>query len=166
MRPLAFLAPAAAVIALATVAHAQTQAQAQAPNVTTTLGPRLQEQIEDLGPREVQDQADRLAEEVREALARRNDLNAATVSLVLTDLKPNRPTLQQLSDKPGLDRIRSVGVGGAAVEGEIVTADGRRLPFAYDRFNTSLAEVYGFTTWWEADRVFDRVARKIAEGDL
>lgn len=164
MRPLAFLAPAAAVIALATGAQAQTQAQA--PNVTTTLGPRLQEQIEYLGPREVQDQADRLAEEVREALARRNDLNAATVSLVLTDLKPNRPTLQQLSDKPGLDRIRSVSVGGAAVEGEIVTADGRRLPFAYDRFNTSLAEVYGFTTWWEADRVFDRVARKIAEGDL
>ncbi len=160
MRPLAFFAPAAAVIALAAAA------QAQAPNVAVTLGPKLQEQVEDLGPREVQDQADQLTEEVREALARRNDLNAATVSLVLTDLKPNRPTLQQLSDKPGLDRIRSVSIGGAAVEGEIVTADGRRLPFDYDRFNSSLADVYGFTTWWEADRVFDRVARKIAEGDL
>ena len=160
MRPLAFFAPAAAVIALAAAA------QAQAPNVAVTLGPKLQEQVEDLGPREVQDQAAQLPEEVREALARRNDLNAATVSLVLTDLKPNRPTLQQLSDKPGLDRIRSVSIGGAAVEGEIVTADGRRLPFDYDRFNSSLADVYGFTTWWEADRVFDRVARKIAEGDL
>lgn len=160
MRPLAFFAPAAAVIALATAA------QAQAPNVTVTLGPKLQEQVEDLGPREVRDQADRLAERVREALARRNDLNGTAVNLVLTDLKPNRPTLQQLTDRPGLDRIRSVSIGGAAVEGEIVTADGRSLPFEYDRFNSSLADVYGFSTWWEADRVFDRVARKIAEGDL
>lgn len=160
MRPLAFFAPAAAVIALATAA------QAQEPNVTVTLGPKLQEQVEDLGPREVRDQADRLAERVREALARRNDLNGTAVNLVLTDLKPNRPTLQQLSDKPGLDRIRSVSIGGAAVKGEIVTADGRNLPFEYDRFNSSLADVYGFSTWWEADRVFDRVARKIAEGDL
>ena len=160
MRPLAFFAPAAAVIALATAA------QAQAPNVTVTLGPKLQEQVEDLGPREVRDQADRLAERVREALARRNDLNGTAVNLVLTDLKPNRPTLQQLSDKPGLDRIRSVSIGGAAVKGEIVTADGRSLPFEDDRFNSSLADVYGFSTWWEADRVFDRVARRIAEGDL
>ena len=160
MRPLAFFAPAAAVIALATAA------QAQAPNVTVTLGPKLQEQVEDLGPREVRDQADRLAERVREALARRNDLNGTAVNLVLTDLKPNRPTLQQLSDRPGLDRIRSVSIGGAAVKGEIVTADGRSLPFEYDRFNSSLADVYGFSTWWEADRVFDRVARRIAEGDL
>lgn len=160
MRPLAFFAPAAAVIALATAA------QAQEPNVTVTLGPKLQEQVEDLGPREVRDQADRLAERVREALARRNDLNGTAVNLVLTDLKPNRPTLQQLTDRPGLDRIRSVSVGGAAVKGEIVTADGRSLPFEYDRFNSSLADVYGFTTWWEADRVFDRVARKIAQGDL
>ena len=160
MRPLAFFAPAAAVIPLATAA------QAQEPNVTVTLGPKLQEQVEDLGPREVRDQADRLAERVREALARRNDLNGTAVNLVLTDLKPNRPTLQQLTDRPGLDRIRSVSIGGAAVKGEIVTADGRNLPFEYDRFNSSLADVYGFSTWWEADRVFDRVARKIAEGDL
>lgn len=160
MRPLAFFAPAAAVIALATAA------QAQEPNVTVTLGPKLQEQVEDLGPREVRDQADRLAERVRKALARRNDLNGTAVNLVLTDLKPNRPTLQHLTDRPGLDRIRSVSVGGAAVKGEIVTADGRSLPFEYDRFNSSLADVYGFTTWWEADRVFDRVARKIAQGDL
>ena len=160
MRPLAFFAPAAAVIALATAA------QAQAPNVTVTLGPKLQEQVEELGPREVRDQADRLAERVREALARRNDLNGTAVNLVLTDLKPNRPTLQQLTDRPSLDRIRSVSIGGAAVKGEIVTADGRNLPFEYDRFNSSLADVYGFSTWWEADRVFDRVARKIAQGDL
>lgn len=160
MRPLAFFAPAAAVIALATAA------QAQAPNVTVTVGAKLQEQVEELGPREVRDQADRLAERVREALARRNDLNGTAVNLVLTDLKPNRPTLQQLTDRPSLDRIRSVSIGGAAVKGEIVTADGRNLPFEYDRFNSSLADVYGFSTWWEADRVFDRVARKIAEGDL
>lgn len=164
MRPLAFFAPAAAVIALASAAQAQ--APIQAPNVTVTVGAKLQEQVEELGPREVRDQADRLAERVREALARRNDLNGTAVNLVLTDLKPNRPTLQQLTDRPSLDRIRSVSIGGAAVKGEIVTADGRNLPFEYDRFNSSLADVYGFSTWWEADRVFDRVARKIAQGDL
>ena len=106
MRPLAFFAPAAAVIALASAAQAQ--APVQAPNVTVTVGAKLQEQVEELGPREVRDQADRLAERVREALARRNDLNGTAVNLVLTDLKPNRPTLQQLTDRPSLDRIRSV----------------------------------------------------------
>ena len=45
MRPLAFFAPAAAVIALASAAQAQ--APIQAPNVTVTVGAKLQEQVED-----------------------------------------------------------------------------------------------------------------------
>ena len=48
------------VIALASAAQAQ--APVQAPNVTVTVGAKLQEQVEELGPREVRDQADRLAE--------------------------------------------------------------------------------------------------------
>jgi len=65
---------------------------------------------------------------VTRSLARRYALDAATVNLVLTDLKPNRPTFQQMADTPGLDGINSVSIGGATIEGEIITADGRHIP--------------------------------------
>jgi hypothetical protein len=55
MRSFAFLAPLAMTVALA----APTQAQPEAVNVT--LGPDMRETVRDLGAREVQQQADRLA---------------------------------------------------------------------------------------------------------
>jgi len=156
MRALAFMAPLGLALAMA--------ASAQAQQVTVDIGPDLRRQADVLGEREVREQADRLAEVVSRALDRRGALDGARINLVLTDLRPNRPTFQQMVDRPGLDGMRSVSIGGAAIEGEIVTASGERIPVSYDWFSHSLADVHGFTTWQDADRAYARFAANLAAG--
>ena len=74
--------------------------------------------------------------------------------------------MQQAIDKPGLSIMDSISIGGATIEGEIITADGQRLPVRYSRFSSSLAEVYGYTTWQDADRAYGRLANNLASGRL
>jgi hypothetical protein len=159
MRKLAFLAPLGAVLAVAAG-----PAAADPASINVTLGPDLQDKAEELGERDVRQQADRLAEVVRRALARGGDLDGARIDLVLTDLKPNRPTFEQMAHQPGLDGHRSVSIGGAAIEGQITTADGRVLPVRYDWYSNSIAEVRGYTTWHDADRAYQRLASRLADG--
>ena len=159
MRKLSFFAPLAAVLVFSAA-----PAMAEPALVSVSLGSDLQEKVEDLGAREVQEQADRLAELVGRALAREGDLDGARIELVLTDLRPNRPTFQQLVDRPGLDGQRSISIGGAAIEGQITTADGRTLPVRYDWYSSSLADVHGINTWHDADRAYCRLAVNLADG--
>ncbi len=159
MRKLAALAPLAAVLAFSAA-----PAMAEPALVSVSLGPDLQEKAEELGSRVVQEQADRLAELVGRALARDGELDGARIELVLTDVRPNRPTFQQMADRPGLDGHRSLSIGGATIEGQITTADGRTLPVQYDWYSSSLADVRGIGTWSDADRAYRRLAVNIADG--
>lgn len=160
MRRLAFLAPLALIAGLAV------PAAAQEPRVNVTIGGDLFEEAEDLGQRDIDFQLERLQRVVTRELGRSGALAGAEVNLVVTDLKPNRPTFQQASDRPGLSVFDSLSIGGATIEGEVVTADGRRLPVRYSRYSTSLADVYGYSTWQDADRAYDRLAANLASGRL
>ena len=124
MRNLAFFAPLAAVLAFSAA-----PAMAEPALISVSLGPDLQDKARELGPREVQEQADRLADLVGRALAREGALDGARIDLVLTDVRPNRPTFQQLVDRPGLDGHRSRSVGGAASPVGVMKCDqpGRRI---------------------------------------
>lgn len=159
MRRLAFFAPLAAVLAVAA-----SPALAEPASVNVVIGGDLVDAADDLGRREVQEQADRLAGVVSRALERRGALDGATVDLVLTDLKPNRPTFEQLSQRPGLDGIRSISIGGATIEGQITMADGQVVPVQYDWYSSSLADVYGSTTWNDAERAYQRLAANLVSG--
>ena len=167
MRRFAFFAPLAVAAAAASLAYAEpAQAPNAAPLVTVTVGGDLTKQVEKLGERDVDQQRDELAQTVTRALARSGDYPGAQINLVLTDLKPNRPTMQQTIDRPGLSMFDSISIGGVAIEGEIITADGQRLPVRYSRYTTSLADVFGFNTWEEANRAYDRFASNIVAGRL
>lgn len=163
MRRLAFFAPLGAVVALAG-SPVLAQTLAEPPTINVTLGSDLRAQVEELGERDVSEQATRLVGVVQSTLIDRGALNGATINLVLTDLKPNRPTFQQLVDRPGLDGMRSVSIGGATVEGTITTADGQVFPVKYDWYSNSLADVRGFSTWQDADRAYRRLAVNLADG--
>ena len=160
MRSFAFLAPLAFVAALAAPAFAQ------APQVTVTVGGDLTEEVETLGQRDVDRQLERLQTVVERRLAREGALDGARINLVVTVLKPNRPTMQQATDTPGLSIMDSISIGGATIEGEVITADGQRLPVRYSRFSSSLAEVDGYTTWQDAGRAYDRLASNLVSGRL
>lgn len=159
MRKLAFLAPLAAVLAVAA-----SPAMAEPASINVTVGDDLQKQLEELGPHDVQRQVARLGDVVRRALSRNGALDGAQVDLVLTDLKPNRPTVRQPADQPGLDGLRSLSVGGASIEGQITTADGRIVPVRYDWYSSSLADARGSNTWQDADRAYRVLAVNLAEG--
>lgn len=150
------LPPLAVATALALPAHAQ--------QVSVVLGPELAGKADELGRRDVEDQSATLSRIVGETLTQRNALAGARLQLVLTDLKPNRPTLEQTRRKPGLDPIRSVSIGGASIEGEAVLADGRREPIRFDYYSTSLVDVVGFTTWYDAERAYRLLADRLADG--
>ena len=156
MRKLAFFAPLAATLAAAAIA------QAQAPAVNVVIGPDLQREVEKLGDREVNDQVASLQAEVGKALAQRYP--GATANLVLVDLKPNRPTIEQVRRTPGLDPIRSVSIGGAAIKGEIVLADGETRQVDYAYFSPDLRDVWGYSVWRDADRAFERFGAQIERG--
>ncbi len=167
MRRFAFFAPLAAVAAAASLVHAEpTAGQAPAPQVTVTIGGDLIKDAPKLGERDVREQREDLANTVTRALARSGAYPGAQINLVMTDLKPNHPTMQQTIDRPGLSMFDSVSIGGVAIEGEIITADGQRLPVSYSRYTTSIADVFGFNTWEEANRAYDRFADNIVEGRL
>ncbi|WGM31796.1 hypothetical protein [Brevundimonas sp. NIBR11] len=158
MRPFAFIAPLALAAALAAPAFAQ--------QVTVTVGGDLTDDVEELGHRDVNEQIERLQTVVERRLARDGALEGAQVNLILTDLKPNRPTWRQAADKPGLSIIDSISIGGATIEGEVITADGRRMPVRYSRYSSSLADVQGYTTWQDADRAYARLAGNLVSGRL
>lgn len=159
MRRFAFLAPLALAVGLAAPAVAQ-------PTVNVTIGGDLVDQVETLGQRDVDRQLARLQEVVSRELAGRGALDGAQINLIITDLKPNRPTFQQAADRPGLSVIDSISIGGATIEGEVITADGQRLPVRYARYSPTLADVQGFSTWQDAERAYNRLAANLASGRL
>jgi hypothetical protein len=158
MRNFAFLVPLVLTAALAA------PSQAQPESVNVTLGSEMGDTVRELGAREVREQAARLVDVVRDELDRRGALHGARVDLVLTDLKPNHPTFEQTSRRPGLDMIRSRSIGGATIEGQITTADGQVQPVRYEWYTTSLDDVRGYTTWRDAEVAYSRLADNLAEG--
>jgi hypothetical protein len=90
--------------------------------------------------------------------------NAPTVLRVtLTNAKPNRPTINQLSKEPGLS-YRSFGLGGAEIEAELLSASGQPLGNMQYKFYEDDIRDAAFTgTWTDAHRSFDRFARKAAK---
>ncbi|WP_420471544.1 hypothetical protein [Brevundimonas sp. FT23042] len=157
MRNLAFFVPFAVAATLAGAAAAQ-------PAVTVTLAPELQRDVRDLGQREIQEQVDRLAAVVSRAVADTPALAGARIDLVLTDLKPNRPTFQQTAESPGLDPIRSLSIGGAEIEGAITLADGTEQPVRYRWFSHNITDVRGFAVWQDAERAYQRLGANLAAG--
>jgi len=158
MRRFAFLAPLAATLALAGAAAAQPSA------VIVTVSPDFAKTAEELGQRDVQQQVDDLTATVTRVLTERHALDGARIELTITDLKPNRPTMQQTIAKPSLDPIRSISLGGAAIEGTVTTASGEVHPVKYERYSTTLSDVRGFSTWQDASTAYSRLARNLAEG--
>ena len=154
-----FLLPAALALAFsATAAIAQ-------PAVIVTVGPELHAKAEKTyGVREVDRLAADLQATVERRLARAGALEGARVELVLVDAKPNRPTFKQLGDTPGLS-MQSLGIGGARIEGRVVSADGSVRPIAYRWYENDIREAIGSTTWSDANWTFDRFAHRLAKGD-
>lgn len=131
------------------------------------IGEDLAEKVEDYGQRDIERLVEDLAETVSERLTRDGHVvgDAGEIRIVITleNAWPNRPTRQQLGDRPGLS-IQSLYRGGADVSGVLFDASGEQIAEIDYRWRTlQVTESIGRATWTDAERTFDRFARNLAE---
>ncbi|WP_304176950.1 hypothetical protein [Phenylobacterium aquaticum] len=133
--------------------------------IQVRISPALQvEATKTYGPREVQWLADDLKRLVGQRLDATGVLDGAQVELTLVDAKPNRPTMQQMRDKPGLSYL-SHGVGGARIEGKATSVDGTVTPISYQWYETDIRNSWYQSTWGDAETAFQRLASRLARGE-
>lgn len=158
-----------AVCGIAALAIAQSASAVTLAPVT--FSPEFETELhEDIGTREGEYLRADVEDAVRSALARNGvDVGAGggTIEIVIVDADPNRPTMQQLADRPGLDAIRSVSIGGAELHAVLRAPGGQVLTEVDHRhYNSSLAEFNGIAPaapWSEARRSIRRFAAKVAD---
>lgn len=148
----------AALISAAALAFA---GAASAQTVSVSIGPELQDKADDYGQREL----DFLARDLQSAVEKRVAGAPGRYELVIVDAKPNRPTPQQLSNRPGLSPM-SFGIGGAAIEGAHVAPDGSRTPISYRWYESDIGWARYESTWGDAETAFNKLANRLARGEL
>ena len=139
-------------------------APAFAVTVEARTSPAFQEKLkDDLGVREEKILTDRLSEKVTRVFNQRG-VKADRVVVTIEDAKPNRPTWEQTADKPGLDPMRSISIGGARVTGIAFDASGKEIgKFEYKWYESNIANVIPGATWDDAQKTFDRFASRFAD---
>lgn len=153
-----------ALAAAALLASATTALAAPAV-VNVTVAPELQKKFDKTyGQREARFLTDDLREAVEKRLAKRNAYDGARIEITLVDAKPNRPTFKQMADIPGLS-FQSFGIGGAAIEGRVIAADGTETKVDYKWYESDIRQSHANWVWSDAEWTFDRYARKLARGE-
>lgn len=157
----------AAFCGLAALAYAQSAAAVTVSPIS--FSPEFEEELNDeLGLREGDILRRDVERSVARALAARGVAgNSGTIEITIVDAQPNRPTMGQLGERPGLDYMRSVSIGGAELRAVIRGANGEVLTeVEHRRYNHSLADFHGIPpagTWSEARRAINRFATKVAD---
>jgi hypothetical protein len=99
----------------------------------------------------------------RELTRRGVSADTASIEVTIVDAEPNRPTMQQLFDRPSLD-YSSISIGGAELRATVRGANGATTEVTHRRYNHSLADIVGAaTTWTEARRSIRQFAVKVAD---
>jgi hypothetical protein len=135
--------------------------------VRVTVGVDLERKASEYGARDVEQLRHDLQADVEQALRRKGRLTADGVrlELVITDAMPNRPTYEQSARRPDLS-LRSIGLGGATIEGRETGPDGQTRSLRFRWYEDDLRNETGAATWSDAEQAFDLFARKYADGDL
>lgn len=137
---------------------------ASAMTVEAKISPAFQEKLDkDYGVREAKVLTSYLTSKIESHFTRQG-VKADRVVVTIEDAKPNRPTFEQVSEKPGLDPIRSISLGGAHITGIAYDASGKEIgTLDYDWYETSLENTVASTTWTDARWSIDRFARRFAD---
>ncbi|MBI1361169.1 MAG: hypothetical protein GC155_12910 [Alphaproteobacteria bacterium] len=153
-----------ALAALAAAGIMATAMPAFAVTVETQFSPEFQKQLDKKwGVREGEILSKSLTERIERQFAREG-VNPARVVVTIDDAIPNRPTFKQISDRIGLDPIRSISIGGAKLSGVAYDASGKEIgKLDYKWYETDISQVYGYGTWTDAEWTFDRFANRFAK---
>ena len=158
-----------ALLAALTLLSAAPIAAAQGVTVgAVTFSPELQTEFaDDFGVGESPVLVRAVEQSLASQIARRGGSIGAnsgvTIDVTIVDAAPNRPTMEQLGDRPGLS-LQSISTGGAELRAVIRNADGRVLAEVEHRYFDSFEDLTGAeSTWSSARRAIRQWARKVAE---
>lgn len=153
-------------IAVAAVAFAAQAAPAAVGTINIDIGDELAGKTDIVGQRDLDQLSAELRESLERELGRAGALSAdgGVLTVVIEDATPNRPTMRQLTRTPGLS-YESRGIGGATLSGTYVSADGVSTPISYRWYESDFRNTFVSATWSDAERTFDRFARKLARGE-
>ncbi len=153
-----------AALAASALAGILLAAPALAVTVETKISPEFQEKLEDdIGVREARVLSDALSRKITAIFADRG-ITADKVVVTIEDARPNKPTMEQVSNKPGLDAMRSISLGGAKLSGIAYDAAGAEIGrFDYRWYESDLRNVVAASTWTDARSTFDKFARRFAD---
>ncbi len=136
---------------------------AAATEVAVTYSDDFAEELADnYGEREGETLTEDIIDDLDRAFERAG-VAPAKVDITIVNAKPNRPTLEQLSQTPGLDGFRSISIGGMELVGTAYDADGNVIATQeYEWFENHIDQVVGSSTWSDANRASRRFAKKFA----
>lgn len=160
---------AATVLSFAAFAFANAAAAQIVTLAPVSFSEAMQTSLEeDIGLREAERLQEAAHDVVAAALARRGATvgpnGDVTIEIEVVDAEPNRPTMQQLSNTPGLDAIRSISIGGAELRAVLRTADGRTVEVRDDYYDPTIEYASWRAGTWSAARVaMRRFANKVAD---
>lgn len=156
-----FSLAAAAALSLTAGAALAAEPVAIAP---IQIGEALAAKADEIGEREFDRLRDILRGDLERELAGHLGENGSTLYVTILDATPNRPTMEQMRDTPGLS-LQSLSIGGASVEAELVSATGEKLEsYSYAWHSYNITHVVGASTWTDARRAFRRFADDVGEG--
>lgn len=157
----------AVALAIGVAGAAVAAPSARISQVTVDIGPVLEAKADTYGRRDLDQLADGLRKAVERALARSGASapGGGKLELILADATPNRPTFKQLGANTDLS-YRSIGIGGAKIEGALVFPDGASRPVKYQWRPMDIRDVHAAGTWTDAYTTFDQFANRAARGEL
>ncbi|HRD45552.1 MAG TPA: hypothetical protein PLF78_03605 [Caulobacter sp.] len=155
-----------ATVFAAAIASTAQAAPARVATINIDIGPELAGKTDIIGQRDLDQLTDELRESLERELGRAGALTAdgGVLTVVIEDATPNRPTMRQLTRTPGLS-YESRGIGGATLSGTYVGVDGVSTPISYRWYESDFRNTVVSATWSDAERTFDRFARKLARGE-
>ena len=153
-----------AILAATALASLAMALPASALTVDAKVSPEFQKKLDDdIGAREAATLTEAVTRKVTDVFTARG-IQADRVVVTIEDARPNRPTFQQASDKPGLDVMRSISIGGAKVSGVAFDASGKEIGrLDYNWYENDLSNVIGSATWTDARTTFARFANRFAD---
>lgn len=131
---------------------------------TATIHDDFAEDAELYGERDIERLLDYLRSQVSQELQDNGlySTTGASLTLILNDAQPNRPTMEQLGDNPGLS-YESFSRGGADLTAVVHDASGQEISrFQYDWYTRNISDAAHRSTWSDARRAISRFADQLS----
>ncbi len=103
-----------------------------------------------------------IADMVKGEIAKKFNGKDYRYEISINAITPNRPTMQQMDNKPGLS-YQSFGVGGANLSGKVFDQAGNLIAETkYDYYNNDIWHSQGNWTWHDAEWAVETFVKKLS----